>query len=257
MTSADNHHQAVAQEARPGGQNGQRRRAEQHGHHHRDVSGGWLRPAVFGAMDGLVTNVSLISGVSGGSASHGAIVLTGLAGLAAGALSMATGEFVSVSSQNELVGAEVNKERYELETHPELEAKELANALSRRGVDPELARQVAVQVGRKPEEALSMHVREELGVDHHDLPSPWVAAGASLVTFALGALIPLFPFLIGFNSLGAALVLAAVAAFVGGGTVAKITDRPFLRGALRQLILAALAAAVTFGIGRAVGGTVS
>ena len=102
-----------------------------------------------------------------------------------------------------------------------------------------------------------MHVREELGIDHHDLPSPWVAAGASLVTFAAGALIPLFPFLIGFNSLAAALVLAALAAFVGGGTVAKITDRPFLRGALRQLILAALAAAVTFGIGHAVGGTVS
>jgi vacuolar iron transporter family protein len=258
MTSADHDHHSVAQDARPPGRtDGQRRRAEQHGHHHRDVSGGWLRPAVFGAMDGLVTNVSLISGVSGGSASHGAIVLTGLAGLAAGALSMATGEFVSVSSQNELVGAEVNKERHELETNPELEAKELANSLSRRGVDPKLAKQVADQIGRKPEEALSMHVREELGVDHHDLPSPWTAAGASLVTFAVGALIPLLPFLLGFNSLLAALVLAAIAAFVGGGTVAKITDRPFLRGAFRQLILAALAAAVTFGIGRAVGGAVS
>jgi vacuolar iron transporter family protein len=263
MTSADNP-QAVARDgtrvarsdaaARTGRQDGQPRKAEQHGHQHRDVSGGWLRPAVFGAMDGLVTNVSLISGVSGGSASHSAIVLTGLAGLAAGALSMATGEFVSVSSQNELVGAEVKKERHELEANPELEATELAAVLSRRGVDPELAQQVAIQVGRKPEEALRMHVREELGVDHHDLPSPWVAAGASLVTFAVGALIPLLPFLLGFNSLLATLVLAAIAAFVGGGTVAKITDRPFLRGAIRQLLLAALAAAVTFGLGRAIGG---
>ena len=253
MTSADNQ-QAIAQDdgapARPGSE---RRRAEQHGHHHRDVSGGWLRPAVFGAMDGLVTNVSLISGVSGGSASHGAIVLTGLAGLAAGALSMATGEFVSVSSQNELVGAEVKKERHELETHPELEAKELANALSRRGVDPELAQQVAIQVGRKPEEALSMHVREELGVDHHDLPSPWVAAGASLVTFAVGALIPLLPYLAGFHVLAASLVLAAVAAVIGGGLVARLTDRPFWRGALRQLVLGACAAGITYLIGLGVG----
>ncbi|MGI9005936.1 MAG: VIT1/CCC1 transporter family protein [Streptosporangiaceae bacterium] len=267
MTSADKQRQAVAQgagpENQPAGPAGRRsgrdrpgRRAEQHGHQHRDVSGGWLRPAVFGAMDGLVTNVSLISGVSGGSASHGAIVLTGLAGLAAGALSMATGEFVSVSSQNELVGAEVNKERHELATNPEVEARELAAVLTQRGVDPDLAQQVAVQVGRRPEEALRMHVREELGVDHHDLPSPGVAAGASLVTFAVGALIPLLPFLLGFNSLLVALVLAAIAAFVGGGTVAKITDRPFLRGALRQLILAALATAVTYGIGHAVGSAV-
>src|SRR5216684_6549659 len=103
-----------------------RRHEQDHGHHHRDVSGGWLRPAVFGAMDGLVTNVSLIAGVGGGGGSHQFIVLTGLAGLAAGAFSMATGEFVSVSSQNELVEAEVTKERYELEHNPESEARELA-----------------------------------------------------------------------------------------------------------------------------------
>src|SRR3984893_16767117 len=96
-----------------------------HGHHHRDVSGGWLRPAVFGAMDGLVTNVSLIAGVGGGGASPHAVILTGLAGLAAGAFSMATGEYVSVSSQNELVDAEVRKERFELEHHPESERREL------------------------------------------------------------------------------------------------------------------------------------
>src|SRR5215469_7212904 len=180
------------------------RRGEAHGHQHRDVSGGWLRPAVFGAMDGLVTNVSLIAGVSGGNASKSAIVLTGLAGLAAGAFSMATGEYVSVSSQNELVQAEVTKERYELEHNPDAEARELAAVFRHRGVDADLAERVARQVGRKPEEALRMHVREELGVDHHDLPSPYVAAGASLVTFAVGALIPMMPYLLGFHALAAA-----------------------------------------------------
>jgi vacuolar iron transporter family protein len=227
-----------------------------HGHHHRDVSGGWLRPAVFGAMDGLVTNVSLIAGVGGGGVTKNAIILTGLAGLAAGAFSMATGEFVSVSSQNELVRAEVSKEKHELETNPEAEARELAAVFRHRGVDADLAERVARQVGKRPEDALRMHVQEELGVDHHDLPSPYVAAGASLLTFAVGALIPLLPFLIGFDSLLAALLLAGVAAFVGGGTVARITDRPFLRGAARQLLLAAAAAGLTYAIGKGVGAAV-
>jgi VIT1/CCC1 family predicted Fe2+/Mn2+ transporter len=231
-------------------------RGEAHGHHHRDVSGGWLRPAVFGAMDGLVTNVSLISGVGGGGGLRQTIILTGLAGLAAGAFSMATGEYVSVSSQNELVEAEVTKERHELEHNPESEARELAAVFRHRGVDAELADQVARQVGQRPEEALRMHVREELGIDHHELPSPYVAAGASLVTFAVGALIPLLPFLLGFDSLLAALVIAGVATFIGGGTVARITDRSFLRGAIRQLLLAGAAAGITYGIGTAVGAAV-
>jgi len=223
-------------------------------HQHRDVSGGWLRPAVFGAMDGLVTNVSLIAGVGGGGLTQKTIVLTGLAGLAAGAFSMAAGEFVSVSSQNELVAAEVEKERYELEHNPHGEQKELAAMYKMRGVDPELADEVARQLSRRPEEALRIHVREELGVDYQELPSPVTAAGASLVTFAVGALIPLMPYLLGFSSLWAALMLAAVAAFVGGGLVARITARPFWRGALRQLALAGLAAALTYGIGRLAGG---
>jgi len=226
------------------------------GHEHRDVSGGWLRPAVFGAMDGLVTNVSLIAGVGGGNGSHQIIVLTGLAGLAAGAFSMATGEYVSVSSQNELVEAEVRKERHELEVHPESEREELAAMLRNRGIEAGLADQVARQISTNPEEALGMHVREELGVDPTELPSPLTAAGASLVTFALGALIPLLPYLLGYNSLWAALGLAAVAAFIGGGLVARLTDRPFLRGALRQLLLGAVAAGVTYLIGYAVGSTV-
>ncbi|HEY6274845.1 MAG TPA: VIT1/CCC1 transporter family protein [Streptosporangiaceae bacterium] len=230
------------------------------GHEHRDVSGGWLRPAVFGAMDGLVTNVSLIAGVGGGvggsaSAPH-FIILTGLAGLAAGAFSMATGEYVSVSSQNELVAAEVRKERRELEVHPEAEREELAATFQQWGVEPGLAAKVAQQVSANTEHALGVHVREELGVDHNDLPSPVTAGAASLVTFAIGALIPLLPYLLGYDSLAAALGLAALAAFTGGGLVARLTDRPFLRGALRQLLLGAVAAGVTYLIGRVVGASV-
>jgi VIT1/CCC1 family predicted Fe2+/Mn2+ transporter len=238
MTSAED-------DSRPG---------EAHGHQHRDVSGGWLRPAVFGAMDGLVTNVSLIAGVGGGGGSRHFIVLTGLAGLAAGAFSMATGEYLSVSSQNELVAAEVRKERHELEHNSESERLELAETFRMRGVDADLADAVATQLSAHPDSALDLHVREELGVDPGELPSPYTAAGASLVTFALGALIPLIPYLAGYDSLAAALVLAAVAAFTGGGLVARMTDRSFLRGALRQLLLGIFAAGVTYLVGRAVGG---
>ena len=223
-------------------------------HQHRDVSGGWLRPAVFGAMDGLVTNVSLIAGVGGARLAAHTIILTGLAGLSAGAFSMAAGEYVSVSSQNELVAAEVEKERVELETNPADEQAELAAMYKMRGVEPALADEVARQLSRRPEEALRIHVREELGVDHQELPSPYTAAGASLLTFAVGALIPLLPYVLGFDSLIAAVVLAALAAFIGGGVVARVTARPFLKGAVRQLLLAALAAALTYGIGALVGG---
>ena len=189
--------------------------SEAPGHEHRDVSGGWLRPAVFGAMDGLVTNVSLIAGVGGGGGAQHIIVLTGLAGVAAGAFSMATGEYVSVSSQNELVEAEVRKERHELEVHPEAEREELATMLRRGGIDAGLADQVARQISTNPEEALGMHVREELGVDPSELPSPLTAAGASLATFAVGALIPLLPYLLGLR------LAVGRAGAVGGGRVRR------------------------------------
>jgi VIT1/CCC1 family predicted Fe2+/Mn2+ transporter len=226
-------------------------------HQHRDVQGGWLRPAVFGAMDGLVTNVSLIAGVGGGKASPHTVMLAGLAGLCAGAFSMAAGEYVSVSSQNELVTAEVTKERRELERHPHAEQRELAAVFRRRGVDPDLADEVARQISAHPDQALRVHVQEELGVDHHELPSPVTAGAASLVTFATGALVPLIPYLAGFHSLVAALALAAVAAVIGGGLVSRFTDRPFLLGAVRQLLLAAAAAGLTYGIGSLVGAAVT
>ncbi len=230
-----------------------RARPEAHGHQHRDVSGGWLRPAVFGAMDGLVTNASLIAGVGGGGGASHTIVLTGLAGLAAGACSMATGEYVSVSSQNELVYAEVNKERLELEHNPVAEQAELAGMLRARGVSAVTARQAAAEISAQPEKALQVHALEELGVNPGELPSPVVAAGASLASFAVGALIPLLPYLFGWDVLAAALALAAVAAVVGGGVVARLTARPFWRGALRQLLLGACAVGITYLIGTLVG----
>ena len=144
--------------------------------HHADVSGGWLRPAVFGAMDGLVTNIALIAGVGGGGVSPKSVVLTGIAGLVAGAISMGLGEYTSVRSANEQVAAEVAKERRELERHPEAEARELAEAWVARGLPRDLALQVANEIRRNPEEALRMHVREELGVDPDEQPSPWAAA---------------------------------------------------------------------------------
>jgi VIT1/CCC1 family predicted Fe2+/Mn2+ transporter len=224
-----------------------------HGHHHRDVSGGWLRPAVFGAMDGLVTNVSLIAGVGGGGGSAHTIVLTGLAGLAAGACSMAAGEYVSVSSQNELVEAEVNKERLELENNPVFEQAELAAMFRAHGVSAATARQAAAEISAHPEKALAVHALEELGVDPGELPSPVVAAGASLASFAVGAIIPLIPYLAGLQVLAVALGFAAVAAIAGGGMVARLTDRPFWRGAARQLVLGAFAVTITYLIGMAVG----
>jgi VIT1/CCC1 family predicted Fe2+/Mn2+ transporter len=227
---------------------------EHYGAEHRDVSGGWLRPAVFGAMDGLVTNVSLIAGVGGGGGWQHAILLTGLAGLAAGAFSMAAGEFVSVSSQNELVQSEVDKERHELASNAAAEQAELVGMLRRRGISAATARQAAAEISAHPDKALAIHAFEELGVDPAELPSPMVAAAASLVAFAIGAIIPLLPYVLGFDALWATLGLSALAAVTGGGLVARLTARPFWRGALRQLLLGGVAAGFTYLIGLAIGG---
>ncbi len=218
------------------------------------MSGGWLRPAVFGAMDGLVTNVSLIAGVGGGGGSRHALILTGLAGLAAGAFSMAAGEYVSVSSQNELIMSEVDKERHELAHNAVAEQAELAGMLRRRGVSAATALLAAAEISEHPENALAVHTLEELGVNPAELPSPVIAAGASLATFAVGAVVPLLPYLLGFDALAVALGLSAIAAITGGGLVARLTNRPVMRGAVRQLILGILAAGITYLIGRAVGG---
>lgn len=226
-------------------------------HQHRDVSGGWLRPTVFGAMDGLVTNVSLIAGVGGGGLDRQRIILTGLAGLVAGAFSMATGEYTSVASQNELVRSEVELERQELRRNPEREKRELAEAFVDKGVDAGLAQQVAEQVSKDPDEALRMHAQEELGIDPDELPSPWVAAVSSFFAFSAGAVVPLLTFLFGVDQLWPSFAISAVTLFAAGALVARLTDKPTWYGGLRQLLLATLAAGVTYGVGRAIGASVT
>ena len=224
-----------------------------HGDHHRDVTGGWLRAGVFGAMDGLVSNFALIAGVVGGGAGHPAVVLSGVAGLTAGALSMAVGEYTSVASQSEAAMAEIDRERVELSRNPDGEAIELAGVYQSYGVDEGLALKVARQIGEQPEVALRVHVREELGVDAGDLPRPATAAAASFICFSGGALIPLITFLFGSTSLVAAAVLSAVGLFVTGAAVSGLTLRSPLFGGLRQLVLGVVAALATFGIGHLVG----
>ncbi|WP_434588556.1 VIT1/CCC1 transporter family protein [Streptomyces sp. A5-4] len=223
--------------------------AHRDNHTHRDVNGGWLRPAVFGAMDGLVSNLALMTGVAGGSVTHQTIVITGLAGLAAGAFSMAAGEYTSVASQRELVQAELEVERVELRKHPDDELAELAALYASRGVEPELARAVAEQLSRDPEMALEIHAREELGIDPGDLPSPLVAAVSSFGAFALGALLPVLPYLLGASSMWPALLLALVGLFACGALVAKVTARSWWFSGLRQLALGGSAAGVTYALG--------
>jgi VIT1/CCC1 family predicted Fe2+/Mn2+ transporter len=218
-------------------------------HDHRDVSGGWLRPTVFGMMDGLVSNFALIAGVAGASASTTSVSLAGIAGLVGGAFSMAAGEYVSVQSQNESTVAELEIERRELTHNAEAELAELTQMYVARGVEPDLARKVAGQLSRDPDQALLIHAQEELGVDPTQLPSPLVAAGSSLLAFSVGALIPLLPYLLGASTLWISAVLAVVALFVAGVGASRFTSRGWLYAGLRQLIVGVIAAAVTYGVG--------
>jgi len=222
-------------------------------HSHRDVTGGWLRPAVFGVMDGLVSNVALISGVAGSGAEPRTVALTGLAGLVAGAFSMATGEYTSVASQTELTQAEIDIEKRELARHPQDEEAELASLYARRGVSPALAREVARQLSADPEQAWRVHAREELGVDPDDLPSPWTAAGSSFAAFTGGALVPLLPYLLGASTLLPALLVSMLGLFLAGAVVSRFTNRSWLYSGVRQLLLSVLAATVTWLVGTAAG----
>ena len=223
-------------------------------HRHRDVSGGKLRPTVFGAVDGLVTNASLIAGLGGGGVPAHTVVLTGVAALVAGAFSMGTGEYVSVTNQNELVHAEVATERKMHARFPAAEQAELADTFAGYGADPDTAARMAAAVSQDPDTALRVHTREELGVDPFELPSAVVAGISSLVAFSTGALIPLLPYLAGLPVLAASLGLAAVALLTGGMAVGRLTGRPLLRSGLRQLALGAVAVAVTFVVGSLIGG---
>ena len=235
----------------PGGPDG-----EDIDHEHSDVTGGWLRPAVFGAMDGLVSNVALIAGVAGGTRGAGdssAIVLAGLAGLSAGALSMAAGEYNSVASQSEAAELEVAKERREISGNQAAETAELAEMYADKGVDPELALEVARQIHRDLDTAVAVHAREEFGIDPDELASPRLAAVSSFLAFALGALVPVLPYLFGATSIVPGLGLTLVALFACGAVVTQVTVRPWWYGGLRMVLLGAAAAGITYLIGSLVG----
>jgi VIT1/CCC1 family predicted Fe2+/Mn2+ transporter len=218
-------------------------------HSHRDVTGGWLRPTVFGMMDGLVSNFALIAGIAGASATSSDVSLAGLAGLVGGAFSMAAGEYVSVQSQNESTAAELEVERHELVHNAEAELDELTQMYIARRVDPALANEVASQLSRDPEQALLIHAQAELGVDPKQLPSPWLAAGSSLLSFSVGAFVPLLPYALGATSIWISAVLAVIALFVAGAAASRFTSRGWLYSGARQLVLGVLAAAVTYGVG--------
>jgi VIT1/CCC1 family predicted Fe2+/Mn2+ transporter len=226
------------------------------GHEHADVTGGWLRPALFGAMDGLVSNVALIAGVAGGTAGAGhstAVVLAGLAGLTAGAFSMAVGEYNSVASQAEAAQKEIAKERREITLNVEGETAELARAYVEKGVEPTLALQVARQIHRDVDTAVHVHAQEELGVDPDDLASPTLAAVSSFAAFAIGALVPLLPYLLGASTLLPGVLLTLLALFGCGAAVTQVTIRSWWYGGLRMTLLGAGAAGVTYLVGSLVG----
>jgi VIT1/CCC1 family predicted Fe2+/Mn2+ transporter len=205
--------------------------------------------------DGVVTNVSLILGFAGAHPAASVVRLAGLAGLVAGAFSMAAGEFVSMSAQRELFQHELDVERRALRDTPEGETEELIAIFEKKGLAPDFARRFAAEVMSDPELALETHAREEFGVDPAALGSPTRAALASFLAFTVGASLPLLPWLFGGGAAAiiASIVLSGLAAASLGGLLAHITGRAWWKGALRSLALATLAAGVTFAIGRAVG----
>ena len=224
-------------------------------HQHRDVRGGGARAAVFGLSDGLVTNISLVLGVAGASPGGQVVRLVGVAGLVAGAFSMAAGEYLSMTAQRELMERELDVERDSLRKSPEGEALELRGMYEERGIDPSVARDMVHEVMADPQLALETHAREELGINLDNLGSPVQSALSSFVTFAFGAFLPLLPWLItkGNGALVASVLLSTLAALAIGAVLAAFTERPMVRSALRQLVITAGAAAVTYGVGRAIG----
>lgn len=222
-------------------------------HTHADVAGGWLRAAVFGAMDGLVTNTSLIAGVGGAGVDAQTVVLSGVAGLVAGAFSMALGEYTSVKTSNEQIDAEVRVERRALRRHPEAEQAELVDTFTAMGMSEPTATAAAAEVHADPERAVEIHITHELGVNPNETPSPALAAGSSFVMFAVGAIIPLIPYLLGFASLIAGLAVGGAGLLIAGALAAHFTAQSKIRGAVRQLLFGAVAVGATYLVGALIG----
>jgi len=227
-------------------------RAEDVGRRHKGVAGGNLRAAVFGVNDGLLSNTSLILGMAGASTGTEVIVMAGIAGLLAGALSMAAGEYVSMRSQRELFEYQIDLERAELAMFPEEEVEELAVIYAARGMSLQQARRATRQMMSDPENALDLLAREELGVNPDDLGSPWGAALFSFLAFSAGAIIPLIPFLFHLDrhkSVPMAGFLAGISLFAIGASLSLFTGRSALLGGLRMVLIGGLAGSVTYAIG--------
>ena len=225
-------------------------------HEHSNVSGGWLRAATFGAMDGLVSNTALIAGVAA-SASAQTVVVSGVAGLLAGAFSMGLGEYTSVTTANEQVEAEVRVERRAFRKHPQAERAELVGMLMAMGMSKDTATTATDEIHRDETQALNFHLVQELGVDPREKPSPWVAAGSSFLMFSIGAIIPLIPYLLGFGSLWLGLACGGVGLLLAGGFAASFTRKGIVVGSLRQLAFGAIAIAATYVVGTLIGTTVT
>jgi vacuolar iron transporter family protein len=231
-------------------------RVEQVGGRHRGIgSGGNLRAAVFGVNDGLISNTSLIMGVAGATGEPGFILTSGIAGLLAGALSMAAGEYVSMRSQREMYEYQIGLEREEFSEYPDEEAEELALIYNARGMGMEEARSVAHKMLQDPEHALDTLAREELGLNPDDLGSPWGAAIFSFLAFTVGAIIPLAPFLLklGPQPMLVAAAFAGLALFLVGTMLSLFTGRGALWGGLRMLLIGGASGAATYAIGTLLG----
>lgn len=225
-------------------------------HRHADVTGGWLRAATFGAMDGLVSNTALIAGVAA-AASPETVVISGVAGLLAGAFSMALGEYTSVMTANEQIESEVVVEKKSFRRQPEAEVAELVAIFTEMGLSPDTAAKASEEIHRDEAKALNFHLVQELGVHPEEKPSPWLAAGSSFALFAVGAIIPLIPYLLGYASLWAGLACGGAGLLLVGALAATFTKRPPLLGGLRQLALGGVAIAVTYLVGYLIGVSVT
>ncbi len=214
-----------------------------------------LRAAVFGINDGLVSNASLIMGMAGANSSNSIIILAGVAGLLAGAFSMAAGEYVSVRSQREMFEYQITLEKKELELYPEEEMEELALIYEARGLEKEDARSFARMMMRNPAQALDTLAREELGINPDELVSPYGAAIFSFISFTIGAAIPLLPFLFHNYSLTleSSIGLSVIALFIVGATMSLFTGRKAWYGGLRMMVIGVIAGAITFTIGHLIG----
>lgn len=225
---------------------------------HRNINGGWMRPAVFGSMDGLVSNFALMVGVAGGSQAVGienttAIVLAGFAGLLAGAFSMAAGEYTSVASQAELAMAEIEIEKNELRQNPDAEIKELAEVWIKRGVSETVAMQFSKELSNNFEAFADAHTSEEFGVTAGDLPSAKMAAISSFVAFAAGATVPLVPYLLGSTKIVYSMIISLIGLFGAGAMVSLVTTRTWWYSGTRQLLIGSGAAAITWFLGTTIG----